>query len=106
MEIFIPGDLEGQNYKYELKVKGGLTYLKADPYAFAQQLRPETASVISDISGFSWEDEDWIDKRAKKDYSKEPVSVYELYLGSFCQSRRTEGPTAITGNWLPGSLNM
>ena len=84
-EIFIPGDLEGQNYKYELKVKGGLTYLKADPYAFAQQLRPETASVISDISGFSWEDEDWIDKRAKKDYSKEPVSVYELYLGSFCK---------------------
>lgn len=79
------GDLEGQNYKYELKVKGGLTYLKADPYAFAQQLRPETASVISDISGFSWEDEDWIDKRAKKDYSKEPVSVYELYLGSFCK---------------------
>ena len=62
-----------------------LTYLKADPYAFAQQLRPETASVISDISGFSWEDEDWIDKRAKKDYSKEPVSVYELYLGSFCK---------------------
>ena len=84
-EIFIPGDLEGQNYKYELKVKGGLTYLKADPYAFAQQLRPETASVIRDISDFSWEDEDWINKRAKKDYTKEPVSVYELYLGSFCK---------------------
>lgn len=84
-EIFIPGDLEGQNYKYELKVKGGLTYLKADPYAFAQQLRPETASVIRDISDFSWEDEDWINKRAKKDYNKEPVSVYELYLGSFCK---------------------
>lgn len=84
-EIFIPGDLEGQNYKYELKVKGGLTYLKADPYAFSQQLRPETASVIRDISGFFWEDGDWIDKRAKKDYTKEPVSVYELYLGSFCK---------------------
>ena len=48
-ELFIPGELEGQNYKYELKTKGGLTYLKADPYAFSQQLRPDTASVIRDI---------------------------------------------------------
>ncbi len=84
-EIFIPGDLEGQNYKYELKARGGLTYLKADPYAFGQQLRPDTASVIRDISGFFWEDEDWIARREKTDYTKEPVSVYELYLGSFCK---------------------
>ncbi len=82
-ELFIPGKLEGQNYKYELKARGGLTYLKADPYAFSQQLRPDTASIIRDISGFAWEDEDWIRKREKTDYTKEPVSVYELYLGSF-----------------------
>ena len=82
-ELFIPGSLEGQNYKYELKTKGGLTYLKADPYAFGQQLRPDTASVIRDISGFAWEDEQWLKKREKTDYSNRPVSVYELYLGSF-----------------------
>ena len=82
-EIFIPGELEGENYKYELKTKGGLTYLKADPYAFSQQLRPDTASVIRDISGFAWEDEEWLKKREKTDYSVSPVSVYELYLGSF-----------------------
>ncbi len=82
-ELFIPGELEGQNYKYELKTKGGLTYLKADPYAFSQQLRPDTASVIRDISGFAWEDEEWLKKREKTDYSNAPVSVYELYLGSF-----------------------
>ena len=45
-EIFIPGVREGENYKFELKLKGGLTYLKADPYAFGQQLRPDTASVV------------------------------------------------------------
>ena len=43
-EIFVPGAKEGQNYKFELKLKGGLTYLKADPYAFGQQMRPDTAS--------------------------------------------------------------
>ncbi len=84
-EIFIPGVQEGENYKYELKVKGGLTYLKADPYAFGQQLRPETASVVRNIDGFAWEDEDWIGQREKQDVDKTPVSVYEMYLGSFAK---------------------
>lgn len=82
-ELFLPCAKQGQNYKFELKLKGGLTYLKADPYAFGQQLRPETASVVRDIGHFSWEDADWLKERAKKDYRKEPMSVYELYLGSF-----------------------
>ena len=84
-EIFVPGAKEGQNYKFELKLKGGLTYLKADPYAFGQQMRPDTASVIRDIDGFSWEDESWIADREKKDFDKEPMSVYEMYLGSFAK---------------------
>ena len=84
-EIFVPGAKEGQNYKFELKLKGGLTYLKADPYAFGQQMRPDTASVIRDIDGFSWEDESWIVDREKKDFDKEPMSVYEMYLGSFAK---------------------
>ncbi len=84
-EIFIPGVQEGENYKFELKAKGGLTYLKADPYAFGQQLRPDTASVIRDIDGFAWEDEGWIKAREKKDFHREPVSVYEMYLGSFAK---------------------
>ena len=64
-EIFIPGVKEGENYKFELKLKGGLTYLKADPYAFGQQLRPDTASVVRNIDGFAWEDEAWISAREK-----------------------------------------
>ena len=84
-EIFVPGVSEGENYKFELKVKGGLTYLKADPYAFGQQLRPDTASVVRRIDGFSWEDEAWIARREKLDFHKEPISVYEMYLGSFAK---------------------
>lgn len=76
---------EGENYKFELKLKGGLTYLKADPYAFGQQLRPDTASVVRNIDGFAWEDEAWILAREKSCPEKEPMSVYEMYLGSFAK---------------------
>ncbi len=82
-EIFVPGAKLGDNYKFELKLKGGLTYLKADPYAGAAQLRPETASVICDISKYEWKDEAWLSKRAKNKKESAPMSVYELYLGSF-----------------------
>lgn len=85
-EIFVPGAKENDNYKFELKVKGGLTYLKADPYANASQLRPETASVVTDISGFAWEDEKWINGRADRQKKNAPMSIYELYLGSFDRS--------------------
>ena len=74
------------NYKFELKVKGGLTYLKADPYGNAAQLRPDTASVIADLSGFAWEDADFIKNRETFQTGDAPVSVYEMYLGSFAEA--------------------
>lgn len=82
-EIFVPCAHVNENYKFEIKLKSGLTYLKADPYGSYAQLRPETASVITDISGFQWSDDEWI--KARKSYQPEqsPMSVYELYLGSF-----------------------
>lgn len=91
-EIFIPDAKAGQNYKYELKIKGDLTYMKADPYAFGQQLRPDTASVIRECNGhtgskaaggFQWEDKEWLAGRKEKQAQDMPVSIYELYLGSF-----------------------
>ncbi|MCI9463082.1 MAG: 1,4-alpha-glucan branching protein GlgB [Lachnospiraceae bacterium] len=84
-EIFIPGVKEGDCYKFELKAKGGITYLKADPYAFGQQLRPESASVVREINGFDWKDEKWMKKRKKLHEVNAPISIYELYLGSFAQ---------------------
>ncbi len=82
-EIFIPDVKAGDTYKFELKVKGGLTYMKADPYAFGQQLRPESASVVRDIKQFQWEDSDWLAIRGARQSAAAPISVYELHLGSF-----------------------
>ncbi len=82
-EIFIPKAAEGDNYKFELKLKTGLTYLKADPYCNAAQLRPDTASVITNLQGFAWEDADFVKNRAAFQTGNVPVSVYEVYLGSF-----------------------
>ncbi len=82
-ELFIPGIKAGENYKFELKTKGGLTYLKADPYAFRQQLRPDNASVIADNKEFAWEDKGWLEERKKFDVETAPMSIYEMYLGSF-----------------------
>ncbi len=82
-ELFVPGAGPGDNYKFELKLRDGLTYLKADPYCNAAQLRPDTASVITDLYGFVWEDADFVAKRSAFQTGNVPISVYEIYLGSF-----------------------
>ena len=89
-EIFIPGVKAGDNYKYEIKLKTGLTYLKADPYGNAAQLRPETASVVVDLRNFKWEDKEFIKKRKTFQKENAPISVYELYLGSFLAPKDDE----------------
>ena len=96
-EIFIPDAVPGQNYKYEIKVKGGLVFLKSDPYAFGQQLRPDTASVIRNnpekkagsrsSKGLRWEDKKWMAERKERQSKGKPISVYELHLGSFCKDK-------------------
>ena len=89
-EIFIPGVKAGDNYKYEIKLKTGLTYLKADPYGNAAQLRPETASVVADLRNFKWEDKEFIKKRKTFQKENAPISVYELSLGSFLAPKDDE----------------
>lgn len=86
-ELFLPEAKPGDNYKYELKLKSGLTYLKADPYGNAAQLRPETASVIADLEEFVWEDRDFLEARAEFQNGNVPVSVYEMYLGSITEGK-------------------
>ena len=85
-ELFIPDAKCGDNYKFELKIKGGMTYLKADPYGNASQLRPDTASVVANIDNFKWEDQKFINGRTAFQTGNVPMSIYELYLGSFVES--------------------
>lgn len=84
-ELFVPDVKEGDCYKFEIKAKGGLTFLKADPYAFGQQLRPDNASVVRNLDGFQWEDGKWMKNRVKLHTEDKPMNVYEVYLGSFAK---------------------
>lgn len=82
-ELFIPGLQSGEIYKYEIKTHRGEPMLKADPYANYAELRPNNASIVWDMSGFEWSDDDWMAKRAKTDSKELPMSIYEVHLGSW-----------------------
>ncbi len=73
---------EQANYKYKIVGCNGQIFLKADPFAFAAQLRPNTASIVASIDGFSWTDEKWIKNRSNNSYEK-PLNIYEVHLGSW-----------------------
>ena len=82
-ELFIPGVGAGELYKFEIKVKGGLTYLKADPYANAAELRPGTASRVADLRNYEWNDERYLEERKQIDFKASPMAIYEVHLGSW-----------------------
>ena len=84
-EIFIPNLKEGEIYKYELKLKGSRISLKSDPYGFAAQLRPETASVVSNIKNYKFADDEWISTR-KQVRADKPMAIYEVNLSTFVNS--------------------
>ena len=81
--IFIPNLLPGECYKYEIVTAFGEIILKADPYAFYAEQRPNTASIVYDLEGFNWTDEAWINKRQSSNLFEEPLNIYELHLGSW-----------------------
>ncbi len=90
-EIFVPCANVKDNYKFEIKAKGGNIFLKSDPYGNYTQLRPDTASVVTDFSGFKWTDSDWVRKRKTFQPENSPISVYELHLGSYAKPDETDG---------------
>jgi 1,4-alpha-glucan branching enzyme len=81
--LFVPGLTEGAVYKYEIKTRDGALLEKADPYAKLGELRPKTASVVYTLEEYRWNDDAWIEKRQKSDPVNQPVSVYEVHLGSW-----------------------
>lgn len=82
-ELFIEGAKEGQMYKYLIIGQNGEAIYKADPYANAAQLRPETASIVANLNGFKWTDNAWVEAKKKEDHLKAPMSIYECHLGSW-----------------------
>ncbi|MFW2331354.1 MAG: 1,4-alpha-glucan branching protein GlgB, partial [Nitrospinota bacterium] len=85
-EIFIPSIKKMTLYKFEIKSIDGAIFTKTDPFGYAAELRPKTASVIWDQSDFKWTDQEWIEKRTRLNMLEEPLNIYELHLGSWARS--------------------
>ena len=82
-ELFIPKVKPGALYKYEVKAKGSLVYLKADPYGNQAEVRPKTASVVTDLNQYQWQDDQWMKERGQRNREDKPLAVYEMHLGSW-----------------------
>lgn len=83
-ELFVPGIDVGEKYKYEIKTQTNEILIKADPYAFSSEIRPFTASIVSDIESYQWKDSRWIEKRSQeKSTISKPMNIYEVHLGSW-----------------------
>lgn len=82
-ELFVPGVAEGDLYKYEVHGADGKIVLKSDPYGYFCEKRPANASVVWDITNYSWGDEKWLKERSRKKLDSEPVIIYEFHPGSF-----------------------
>lgn len=82
-EAFIPGVKEWDTYKFAIHTRDGRIIFKADPYAFHSEVRPGNASKVANIDGFNWTDEKWIEKKDKENPTEQPMSIYEVHLGSW-----------------------
>ncbi len=83
-ELFLPGMKPGALYKYAiLSWSHDYRVLKADPFAFAAELRPGTASRVWDLHGYVWGDADWLGERGKRQAPDAPMAVYEVHAGSW-----------------------
>jgi 1,4-alpha-glucan branching enzyme len=81
-ELFIPDVTEGTKYKYEIRAADGRLRIKTDPVAFATEVPPANASVVY-RSTHEWKDDEWLERRRKSDALREPMSIYEVHLGSW-----------------------
>lgn len=95
-ELFIPGLIKGDIYKYEIRTPSDEIYIKSDPYAFYAEKSPQTASVIYGLQNYDWQDAHWIAKRNSEESFDKPVNIYEVHLGSWRQEP-DDNPESETG---------
>ena len=81
--LFIPGAKIGDMYKYVITTSDDRKLYKADPYVKYAQLRPDNASIVTDLSGFKWTDSVWQTEKQTKDILKQPMAIYECHIGSW-----------------------
>jgi len=90
-EIFMPGLAEGAAYKYHIRSRfAGYQQLKADPYGFYGETPPKSASLVWNTAKYQWHDAGWMDSRARTDWLKAPISIYEVHLESWMRGPQGE----------------
>ncbi|MEE9527583.1 MAG: 1,4-alpha-glucan branching protein GlgB [Syntrophobacteria bacterium] len=82
-ELFVPDIGVGEVYKYEVKDQSGNIFEKSDPYGFQFEVRPASGSIVADLSKHQWADQQWMDRRGRTDPLAQPISIYEVHLGSW-----------------------
>ena len=81
-ELFVPGLGPGTLYKFRVHADGTHTD-RTDPYGFAAEVPPRTASIVADLTAYRWQDGDWMADRASRNALAAPISIYEVHLGSW-----------------------
>ena len=85
-ELFIPDLPDGEKYKFEIATQSGALLRKTDPFGVAFEAPPQTASVVRDISGYVWQDAEWMQSRESMGgWLQRPMSIYEVHLGSWAR---------------------
>ncbi|WAR46378.1 1,4-alpha-glucan branching protein GlgB [Methylomonas rapida] len=88
-EIFVPGLKEGCLYKFEIRnAHTGQVLVKTDPYGQQFEFRPQTAAIVTHEDSYDWQDSEWMEKRPNHDWLHQPMSVYEVHLGSWQRDSR------------------
>ncbi len=101
--LFIAGAKEGDLYKYRVTQVDGTVVDKSDPYAFGSELRPNTASIIRDLTYNKWNDEEWMNNRTNN-YNK-PLNIYEVHLGSWKMEQEDLVTIDENGNSVTNFIN-
>jgi 1,4-alpha-glucan branching enzyme len=102
-ELFVPHVGPGALYKFEITTAHGAAQLKADPYAFQMQLRPDNASIVADLGGYHWNDAEWLSQRHAWEPLRAPINIYELHPGSWRRSWHRK-PAFLTWDELADQL--
>jgi len=82
-ELFIPGVEKGEPYKFEIRAQNMDILEKADPYQFFAEIRPKSASLVWNLDGFEWHDQNWLKNRRATDFHGTAMSIYEVHPGSW-----------------------
>ncbi len=100
-ELFVADLVPSEKYKYAVTTSSGHLFFKTDPYGYQQELRPATASIITDLT-YTWQDQNWLEHRRQTNPQEQPISVYEVHIGSWLHASAANPPSEGFSVPVPG----